>query len=62
MIVVAQARYSGNHSGSDGEDSGDAWWSPRDEFGAYPWDPSWGNGNSGGDDGKGLEFDTADMA
>lgn len=37
-MVSPQARQSGT---SDGEDSDSWFWSRRDDFGPYPWDPSW---------------------
>lgn len=37
-----QARHSGNSSdGEDSDSEGRSWWSPRDDFGLYPWDPYW---------------------
>ncbi|KAG0575846.1 hypothetical protein KC19_5G034800 [Ceratodon purpureus] len=36
-----QARYSGSSDGEESDSEGRSWWSPRDEFGLYPWDPSW---------------------
>ena len=36
-----RARHSGNSDEEESDSEGRSWWSPRDEFGLYPWDPSW---------------------
>ena len=45
-----QARYSGTTDGEDSDSEGRSWWSPRDEFGLYPWDPSWDSPERDGKD------------
>lgn len=38
----AQSRHGNNNDGNESDDAeGRSSWSPRDDYGLYPWDPSW---------------------
>lgn len=49
-MASSHARYSGNSDGEESDSEGRSGWSPRDEFGLYPWDPSWDSADRDGEE------------